>query len=137
MIINEEFKKKIETAENNRGYVYYDFSPEMVERVIATPLENVTNGELRGLIQMIYPDKLICSGLIDSVLIFEIVKGARKDPPLYYYSDMCSPSECKKIKGEVLFIKILNYIREKKPNAEFDKSWIDLEQRILSGEFSK
>ncbi len=137
MIINEEFKKKIETAENNRGYVYYDFSPEMVERVIATPLKNVTNDELRGLIQMIYPDKLICSGFIDNVLIFDIVDGVRKDPPLLFYFDMCSPSDCKKIKGEVLYIKILNYIREKKPNAKFDQSWLDLEQRILMGEFSK
>lgn len=72
------------------GYTYYVFTEEKVRKIIAKEIKEVTNNEWRTLIQMLYPNKMVGSGLIDSVLIFTISQKThrRVDPPLRAYGDM-------------------------------------------------
>lgn len=86
MNYKEEDKALIESA----GYIYYDFTEEKVRKIIAKKIKEVTNNEWRTLIQMLYPNKMIGSGLTDSVLIFTISQKThrRVDPPLRAYRDV-------------------------------------------------
>lgn len=72
------------------GYTYYVFTEEKVRKIIAKEIKEVTNNEWRTLIQMLYPNKMVGSGLIDSVLIFTISQKThrRVDPPLRAYGDV-------------------------------------------------
>lgn len=86
MNYKEEDKALIEGA----GYIYYDFTEEKVREIITKKIEDVTNDEWRTLIQMLYPNKMIGSGLIDRALIFTInpKTHGRVDPPLKAYRDL-------------------------------------------------
>lgn len=86
MNYKEEDKALIEGA----GYMYYVFTEEKVRKIIAKEIKGVTNNEWRTLIQMLYPNKMVGSGLIDSVLIFTISQKThrRVDPPLRAYRDL-------------------------------------------------
>lgn len=86
MNYKEEDKALIEGA----GYTYYVFTEEKVRKIIAKEIKEVTNNEWRTLIQMLYPNKMVGSGLIDSVLIFTISQKThrRVGPPLRAYGDM-------------------------------------------------
>lgn len=86
MNYKEEDKALIKSA----GYIYYDFMEEKVRKIIAKKIKEVTNDEWRTLIQMLYPNKMVGSGLIDSVLIFTISQKThrRVDPPLRAYRDV-------------------------------------------------
>lgn len=86
MNYKEEDKALIKSA----GYIYYGFTEEKVRKIITKEIEDVTNNEWRTLIQMLYPNKMIGSGLIDSVLIFTISQKThrRVDPPLRAYRDV-------------------------------------------------
>lgn len=86
MNYKEEDKALIESA----GYIYYDFTEENVRKIIAKEIEDVTNDEWRTLIQMLYPNKMIGSGIFDRALIFTINPRThgRVDPPLRAYRDL-------------------------------------------------
>lgn len=86
MNYKEEDKALIKSA----GYTYYVFTEEKVRKIIAKEIKEVTNNEWRTLIQMLYPNKMVGSGLIDSVLIFTInpKTHGRVDPPLRAYGDV-------------------------------------------------
>lgn len=86
MNYKEEDKALIEGA----GYTYYVFTEEKVRKIIAKEIKEVSNNEWRTLIQMLYPNKMVGSGLIDSVLIFTISQKThrRVDPPLRAYGDV-------------------------------------------------
>lgn len=86
MNYKEEDKALIEGA----GYTYYVFTEEKARKIIAKEIKGVTNNEWRTLIQMLYPNKMVGSGLIDSVLIFTISQKThrRVDPPLRAYRDL-------------------------------------------------
>ena len=74
-------KEIIVQAENNRGYTYYEFTEDKVKAIAAKPVREIEYDEWCCLLQMLYPTGLICSGLFDPFLVFEIVNGKRKDPP--------------------------------------------------------
>lgn len=88
---DEKNKLTITEAENGRGYAYYEFTEETVKSIAAKEATNVEEREWRSLLQMLYPDKLICSGLFEAFLVFEIKNGRRKDPPQEHWSDLVTP----------------------------------------------
>lgn len=67
-----------------RRYGYYDFSKEKVEEIASKNVEEVGN-DVRILVQALFPEYLLCSGLFDGFLLFNVVDGVRIDPPVYYY----------------------------------------------------
>ena len=82
---DQKDKELIVQAENNRGYTYYEFTVEKTKDIAAKPVREVDYNEWCSLLQMLYPNRLICSGIFDPFLVFEIVDGKRKDPPKEYW----------------------------------------------------
>lgn len=80
-----EWKKNI----TSKGYSYYDFSREEVERIAKKNVKEVSTTEIRTLAQALFPQYLQCSGLFDGFLFFEVIDGVRVDPPKYCY-EMCN-----------------------------------------------
>ena len=74
-----EWKKNI----TSKGYSYYDFSREEVERIAKKNVKEVSTTEIRTLAQALFPQYLQCSGLFDGFLFFEVIDGVRVDPPKY------------------------------------------------------
>lgn len=76
--LSDEQKKKIV----GERYHYYDYTEETIKKIAEKPLGELTYEDGATIVQAIYPDKLICSGLFDNFLIFECHNGQRKDPPM-------------------------------------------------------
>lgn len=85
---NPQNKALICEAENHRGYTYYEFTEESVKAIASKEISSVSDREWRSFLQMLYPDKLICSGLFESFLVFEIRNGRRKDPPQEHWGNL-------------------------------------------------
>lgn len=117
MNYKEEDKALIKSA----GYIYYDFTEEKVRKIIAKKIKEVTNNEWRTLIQMLYPNKMVGSGLIDSVLIFTISQKAhrRVDPPLRAYRDVRD----KRGKEGSLLNQIYNALKKAGLEDAIHESW--------------
>ena len=82
-----EWKKNIES----KRYSYYDFNKEIVEKIAKiNDIEGVSNGDIRILVQALFPQYLECSGLFDSFLLFAVVDGVRIDPPKYFFGNLKS-----------------------------------------------
>ncbi len=70
-------------------YKYFDFDKEKIEAIAKKNSEDdITDDNFRTIIQALFPQYLLCSGFIDSVIIFIVNNGVREDPPKYYYSDL-------------------------------------------------
>lgn len=86
-------KQKITTAEGGR-YTYYDYDKEIVEKIALTNVFSSEDADLTKLtytlVQTLYPDYLICSGLFDSFCLFEVAHGKRVDPPVEAHARMDS-----------------------------------------------
>lgn len=86
-IDNVEVKKMIEEAD----YEYYDFSPTSISRIAQeSDIKNIGNHDLKSLVQALFPDALICSGLFDGIVLFSVCGGKRIDPPKHWYCDFAS-----------------------------------------------
>lgn len=121
MNYKDEDKELIESA-NCR---YYEFTNEIIEKIVNKDIKDVTNEEWRTLIQMLYPKNMIGSGLFQPILIFKISKnGKRIDPPIEAYNslDDIQNSTC-------LFYRIIDYI-EKNSNIKIDESFYKFKERI-------
>lgn len=121
MNYKDEDKELIESA-NCR---YYEFTNEIIEKIVNKDIKDVTNEEWRTLIQMLYPKNMIGSGLFQPILIFKISKnGKRIDPPIEVYNslDDIQNSTC-------LFYRIIDYI-EKNSNIKIDESFYKFKERI-------
>ena len=68
-----EWKKNI----TSKGYSYYDFSREEVERIAKKNVKEVSTTEIRTLAQALFPQYLQCSGLFDGFLFFDVEDGVR------------------------------------------------------------
>lgn len=113
---SEENKRTITEAENRRGYTYYEFTEAKV-RIIATKAAAfVEDYEWRSLLQMLYPAKLICSGLFEAFLVFEIKDGRRKDPPQEHWGDLVTPGS-----DGVLLERFIDAISEH--GIKVEESW--------------
>lgn len=117
MNYKEEDKALIKSA----GYIYYDFTEEKVRKIISKKIKEVTNNEWRTLIQMLYPNKMVGSGLIDSVLIFTINPKThrRVDPPLRAYRDVRD----KRGKEGSLLNQIYNALKKAGLEDAIHESW--------------
>ena len=117
----KEDKELIEKA-NCR---YYEFTDEIIEKIVTKNISDITNEEWRTLIQMLYPKNMIGSGLFQPILIFKISKnGKRVDPPIEAYNSLDDVKE-----DTCLFYRILEYI-EKNSNIKIDKSFYDFKEKI-------
>lgn len=81
-----KWKKNIES----KRYSYFDFNHEEIERIAKKNLQEVSNDEIRLLVQALFPEYLQCSGLFDAFLLFDVVDGERVDPPKYFYGNLRS-----------------------------------------------
>lgn len=121
LIIDEKAKTKITSAERGR-YSYFDYDKEIIQSIALKKITDVKVDDAHRIAQVLFPSYLICSGLFDSFLMFEIEDGKRKDPPQYWYSHFGSylnndnDACCNRLIDEVLDLFKVN-------NIEFDKSW--------------
>ena len=87
--IDEEAKRIITTAEGGR-YEYFDYTKEKIQEIASKNLDDIKMIDADVLVQALFPKYLICGGLFDCFLMFEIKKNRRADPPKYCYSDLTS-----------------------------------------------
>ena len=89
LVMNEEYKKVITSAEKGR-YSYYDYSKEIIQEIANKDFEQLYCADARPIVQALFPKYLITSGLWDNFLMFEIVDNERANSPKYCYLDACS-----------------------------------------------
>ena len=119
MDYKEEDKSLIEKSSR---YKYYDFTKEKIKQIISKNITDVDNEEWRILLQMMYPNKMIGSGLFQPILIFKINKqGKRVDPPVEAYNKI----------DKVLLPKIMKHI-EKNSELKIHNSWYDAKAQLLA-----
>ena len=118
----EDDKRLIESGK----YRYYDFTEEIVRKIVSKNINDVINEEWRILLQMLYPSNMIGSGLLQPILMFKISKnGKRVDPPLEVYNSIDDLKE-----NTCLLFKIIEHI-EKNSTFEINDSWYNAKERIL------
>ncbi len=118
--INFSEKDKTMICEaDRRGYSYYEFTKESVKAIAVKEIRNVEDHEWRSLLQMLYPDKLICSGLFEPFLVFEIQNGCRKDPPKEHWRNLTAPGS-----DGVLLERFISALAEH--GIEAHESWLKL-----------
>lgn len=128
MNYKEEDKKLIESANCH----YYEFTEEMIKKIVSKNINDVTGEEWRTLIQMLYPKNMVGSGLFQPILIFKISpKGKRVDPPLEAYNSINDL-----VDNNCLLFRIMKQI-EKKTNIKIHDSWNKAKDTILRVEEEK
>ena len=121
LTINEEYKKVITEAERGR-YNYFDFSKEKIQEIALKDLKDLKYNDAACLVQALYPQYLIGSGLFDGFLMFEIKKGVRVDPPKYCYGNLTSYlNNDKKTKFNYLAAEIIDLFKNN--NIEYNQDW--------------
>jgi len=121
LTIKEEYKKVITEAER-RSYSYFDYTKEKIQEIASKDLTELKVKDGFYLVQALYPQYLVCSGLIDNFLIFEIKKGMRVDPPKYYYRNITSYlNNDDKNKFNYLAAEIVDLFKVN--NIEYNKLW--------------
>lgn len=84
-IPHEEAKKRIEEA----GYTYFEFNKPKIKAVaLAKDITDIPTAWILSIIQAIFPEYLICSGIFDSVVLFRVANGKRIDPPVHYWRNL-------------------------------------------------
>lgn len=69
---------------------YYDFNQDMVNNVAQKNIKDVKFEDLCVLAQALFPQYLLCHGLFDNFIFFEVEDGVRVDPPIYCYRNLRS-----------------------------------------------
>lgn len=105
----KEENKKIITGEKYHNYGYFEYTPDKILAIVGKSPNDVETDEWRALIQMLYPDSLICSGLFQPILLFHIKNRKRVDPPYLAFNNITEYS--KQING-TLYEKICNHLME-------------------------
>lgn len=102
-------------------YSYFDGTHEDLVRIGKKELKELNMGDARILIQKLYPDKMVGSGLFDPILIFDIQDdGKRIDPPELSFRSLDSPSN-ENESEKTLLERMYDYLKEQK--IETDQSW--------------
>ncbi len=105
---------------------YYHYNIETIKKIISKDVRTLDNEEWRTLIQMLYPDKMIASGLFQPILIFKVRKdGKRIDPPIEAYD---SVDQVKGI-GNCLIFRIIDFI-ESNSNLKLNNTWYEIRKKI-------
>ena len=122
--LNKKYKDIIISAENGR-YSYFDYSKDVIQNIANNNLSDIDWEDCAYLLQALFPQYLICSGLFDSFLMFEIENGKRSDPPKYFYKDLQSflnngegKTQYNYLGNEIIDLFKANGIRY---NSEWDK----------------
>lgn len=100
------FKPEDKAAVQQAG-IYYDFTEEKTREIAAKNARDVTYEEWCSLLQMLYPSTLICSGLFDPFIVFEVKNGRRKDPPKEHWRNLDEPGS-----NGILFNRFIKAITE-------------------------
>lgn len=81
-------KRRIEEA----GYTYFDWYNREGIQALAWVREigELSSDDIFIIIQALFPEHLICSGLFDGILLFKVENGNRVDPPEHYYKNLSS-----------------------------------------------
>lgn len=109
---------------SNAGYNYYKFTEESIREMASKPIQDLNTTQLYSLVQMLYPDKLICSGLFENVLIFKVsAKGRRIDPPVEHWMDLTSKGS-----DGILFVRICKVLTD--AGIKIHDSWTDVIHEI-------
>lgn len=117
-------KENYESVEKFNRYYHYNI--ETIEKIVSKDVRTLDNEEWRTLIQMIYPDKMIASGLFQPILIFKVRKdGKRIDPPIEAYD---SVDQVKGI-GDCLIFRIIDFI-ESNSNLKLNNTWYEIRKKI-------
>lgn len=121
----KEENKKIIVEEKRHDYSYYEYTPEKILDIVKKNPNDVENDEWKTLIQMLYPDSLICSGLFQPLLLFHIKNGLRVDPPYLAFNNITEYN--KKIKSS-LFEKICDFLTDN--GVELNDTWLKVLESI-------
>lgn len=112
--------------EASNRYKYYSFNKKDIERIVKQNIKEVSEDDWRTLIQMLYPNKMIGSGLFQPILIFKIGRnGKRIDPPIEAYNSLDDLKD-----GTCLLFRIIDYI-EKNSQLKINSSWYKHQSKIL------
>lgn len=81
-----------DVIENIKGkrYDYFEFSREKIQEIASKDIAEINYKDAATLVQALFPNYLICSGLFDSFIMFETRNGIRIDPPKYWYRNLRS-----------------------------------------------
>lgn len=121
--MNDSKENYINVEKFNR---YYHYNIETIKKIISKDVRTLDNEEWRTLIQMLYPDKMIASGLFQPILIFKVRKdGKRIDPPIEAYD---SVDQVKGI-GDCLIFRIIDFI-ESNSNLKLNNTWYEVRKKI-------
>lgn len=132
LIVDKESKLKIITAENGR-YSYFDYTREKIEEIASKDIKEIKIRDVNPLVQALFPNNLICSGLFHPFIIFEIKDKKRVDPPTYYYGSMNSYLNCN---DELKFNRLIDEIVDlfTKNEIKCHQSWLDYYVKVIEGE---
>ena len=132
IIVDENQKSVITSAEGAR-YKYFDFTKEKISEIAIKPFSNLTIEDCFVLVQALFPEYLICSGLFDTFIIFEIKNGRRIDPPKYFFSSLDSYlNNNNELKFNFLAAEIVDLCI--KNNIQYAKFWdVVVEKELLGG----
>lgn len=125
LTIFEKYSEKIRFAEKGR-YCYFYFPKGKIQDIAnLNNEEELTQNIAFTLAQALFPEYLICSGLFDSFLMFEIKDCARVDPPKYFYNHFgCFLNNKKDVKENHLGLEIKDLF--KKNNIKYSSLWKSL-----------
>lgn len=119
--IDEEAKKIIITAEGGR-YLYFDYTKEKIQEIALKNLDDIKRKDANILVQALFPKYLICDGLFDNFLMFEIKNNKRVDPPKYCYYDLTSYlNNNKELKFNYLAFEIIDLFKAN--NIQYNEQW--------------
>lgn len=117
--LNEDQKKAII---GNR-YSYYDYDEQTIKDIAKKDVRELTFKDGSTLVQAMFPDNLICSGLFDNFLIFECHDGERCDPPKKAFSN---------IDDKKLLKDIIQFFKDN--NIEYHETWNKLSKKVYGDE---
>ena len=131
-IIVDENQRSVITSADGARYKYFDFTKEKISKIAIKPFLDLTINDCFVLVQALFPEYLICSGLFDTFLIFEIKNGRRIDPPKYFFRGLDSYlNNDDELKLNFLAEEIVDlFIKNNIPYVEF---WNVIVEKVLIG----
>lgn len=102
-----------------KHYRYYEATDDELKVIAAKELgkEDITYPEVCLIIQRLFPNNMIASGLFDAFLIFDVKDdGVRIDPPKDYYHLLDMPSQNGNNPDDkvILLEKMINHLEDLK-----------------------
>ena len=127
--MNKDFKENIISAENGR-YTYYDYDLQTIKDIAKVdPHNELTYNNVATLVQVLFPEYLVCSGLFDSFIMFKVKNGRRSDSPKYCYRSLDSYLNNNNDKKDNLLIEeIVDLFKQN--NIDYNKIWDEALERI-------